>query len=35
MQFLCAIKKVASLGALKQNATVAKNPKRLSRHEAK
>jgi len=35
MQFLGAIKKVASLGAFIQNAQVVENPHRFGRHEAK
>ena len=35
MQFLGAIKKVASLGAVIQNAKMAENPRRFGRHEAK
>ena len=35
MQFLGAIKKVASPGAFKQNAKVAAKPHRLGRHQSK
>jgi len=35
MQFLGAIKKVASLGAFIQNEKVAENPHRLGRHRSK
>jgi len=35
MQFLGAMKKVASLGAFIQNAKVAENPHRFGRHQSK
>jgi len=35
MQFLGAIKKVASLGAVIQNAKMAKKPQRFGRHRSK
>jgi len=35
MQFLGAIKKVASLGAVIKNAKVAENPHRFGRHRSK